>query len=168
MDMLTHRCVLQPTLSKLAVAGLGAVLLSGWSGGVRADPSKMIGTWIDHTGRGAVEFSPCGGAVCGRIVWMKEPVDAQGKPYKDGLNPNPSLRANPVCGLQIIGDAKPQGDGSLDQGWIYNPEDGAKYSVEVKLISPNILRVHGYMGMKVFGETFTWKRATGSLARCAT
>jgi hypothetical protein len=28
--------------------------------------------------------------------------------------------------------------------------------------------VTGYLGIKLLGETFTWKRATTSLERCAT
>ena len=43
------------------------------------------GIWIDHTGRGAVEISPCNGKVCGRIVWLQDKKNAQ------------------VCGMQVIG-----------------------------------------------------------------
>lgn len=46
------------------------------------------GVWIDHTGRGAVEITECAGALCGRIVWLK---DAGHKS---------------VCGKQIIGSAR--------------------------------------------------------------
>lgn len=163
--MLTHFVKKAGQASCYFVAAAAVVALT--SPAVRADPGQILGTWIDHTGRGAVEFARCGNDMCGRIVWMKEPNDKTGKPLTDGYNPNPSLRKTPICGLQIIGDAKPQVDGKLDQGWIYNPEDGGRYSVEVTLVSPNILRVHGYAGIKLLGETYTWKRAPGSLARCA-
>jgi uncharacterized protein (DUF2147 family) len=147
---------------------LGLTLLAApLATAARADPAAMLGTWIDHTGRGAVEFSRCGGNVCGRLVWMKEPNDEKGKPFTDGNNPDPARRARTVCGLQIIGDAAPQADGSLDKGWIYNPEDGKSYSVELRLISPNVLRVHGYAGLKFLGESFVWKRAPQNTGRCA-
>jgi uncharacterized protein (DUF2147 family) len=168
--MLTHQNKItpRPNASASAATGLAAALLAllGAVSPATADPARMIGTWIDHTGRGAVEFTRCGEGLCGRIVWMKDPNDKSGKPLTDGYNPNPTLRNTPICGLQIVGDAKPQRDGSLDQGWIYDPEKGERYSVEISLISPNILRVHGYLGIKLLGETLTWKRATGSLARC--
>lgn len=155
--------------SALAATTLLATMLAGPAAitPARADPAKLIGTWIDHSGRGAVEFTACGTALCGRIVWMKDPNDAAGKPLTDGNNPDTAKRRSPICGLQVIGDTKPQADGSHDQGWIYDPEDGKSYSVEVRSVSPNILTVRGYAGIKLLGETFTWKRAPASLTRCA-
>jgi hypothetical protein len=38
--------------------------------------------------------------------------------------------------------------------------------VELKLIGADRLRVMGYMGSKLFSETYTWKRAAADLARC--
>ncbi len=128
--------------------------------------NDVTGVWLDHTGRGAVEISRCGNGICGRIVWMKNPLDAKGVPFTDGHNPDTGKRKNPICGLQIIGDAKPKRDGSFDEGWIYNPEDGATYSVEVRLRPNQTLRVHGYAGLKFLGETYTWTRAPAQLTKC--
>ena len=106
------------------------------------------GVWIDHTGRGAVEIFECAGGLCGRIVWLK---DAGNKS---------------VCGTQVIGNAKRTSSGTWDGGWIYDPEKNARYSVELKPIGSDKLRVVGYMGSKLFSETFTWKRPTVDLKRC--
>ena len=111
-------------------------------------PSGPTGVWIDHTGRGAVEITECAGALCGRIVWLK---DAGHKS---------------VCGKQIIGSARRSSGGTWDGGWIYDPDRDTRYSVELKLLDPNKLRVMGYMGSKLFSETYTWKRASGDLERC--
>lgn len=149
----------------LALAtAVGAALAAAPAG---ADPARFVGTWIDHTGRGAVEFTRCGNSLCGRIVWLKEPNDASGKPLTDGNNPDPGRRSTPICGLQIIGEAKQQGDGTFDQGWIYDPEEGKRYSVELRPVSPNVIAIHGYAGIKFLGETYTWKRAPTNLARCS-
>jgi uncharacterized protein (DUF2147 family) len=113
-----------------------------------AAPSGPTGVWIDHTGRGAVEISECSGGLCGRIVWLK---DAGHKS---------------VCGKQIIGNAKRTSAGTWDGGWIYDPDKEARYSVELKLMNADRLRVMGYMGSKLFSETYTWKRATADLSRC--
>ena len=51
-------------------------------------------------------------------------------------------------------------------GSIYNPEEGEKFDVEIKLASANELSVLGYLGVKFLGETYTWKRAPADLARC--
>jgi uncharacterized protein (DUF2147 family) len=112
-------------------------------------PSGPTGVWVDHTGRGAVEITECAGnALCGRIVWLKDAANKS------------------VCGKQIIGSAKRSSAGTWDGGWIYDPDRDTRYSVELKLLDPNRLRVMGYMGSKMFNETYTWKRASVELARC--
>jgi hypothetical protein len=113
-----------------------------------AAPSGPNGVWIDHTGRGAVEITECAGRLCGRIVWLKDTGHKS------------------VCGTQVIGNAKPVGKDTWDGGWIYDPDQNAKYSVELRTISADKLRVMGYMGSKLFSETFIWKRPTVDLKRC--
>jgi hypothetical protein len=103
---------------------------------------------MDHTGRGAVEITDCAGALCGRIVWLKESA------HKG------------VCGTQVIGNAKRTTAGTWDGGWIYDPDKKARYSVELKPVGSDKLRVVGYMGSKLFSQTFTWKRPTADLKRC--
>ncbi len=106
------------------------------------------GIWIDHTGRGAVEITECGANLCGRAVWVKDPKDSKG------------------CGIQIIGNAKPVSGGKWDNGWIYDPDEDAKYSVELTPLPGDKLKVLGYSGSKFFSETMIWKRAPADLKRC--
>src|SRR5262245_50159095 len=47
-------------------------------------PPPLIGVWYDDTGQGAIELSPCGDRLCGRVVWLKKPVDEGGQPITDG------------------------------------------------------------------------------------
>ena len=112
--------------------------------------ASPTGIWIDHTGRGAVEITECAGRLCGRVVWLKDTGHKS------------------VCGTQVIGNAKPVGKDTWDGGWIYDPDQNAKYSVELKTIGADKLRVMGYMGSKLFSETFIWKRAAMELERCDT
>jgi uncharacterized protein (DUF2147 family) len=113
-----------------------------------ATASGPIGVWIDHTGRGGVEITECAGRLCGRIVWLKDTSHKS------------------VCGTQVIGNAKPVGKDIWDGGWIYDPDKNEKYSVELRTIGADKLRVMGYMGSKLFSETFVWKRPTADLKRC--
>jgi len=131
---------------------------------VPSAPPGPTGVWIDHTGRGAVEIAPCGQGqtLCGRIVWMKAPADTKGLPLLDGRNPDRTQRSRPICGLQIIGELKPQRDGSWDNGWIYDPEQGESFDVEIRLRAPDVLQVKGYKGLKFLSETFQWKRASAA------
>jgi uncharacterized protein (DUF2147 family) len=125
-----------------------AVAAAGASPAFAVEPT---GLWYDHTGRGAVEITKCGNQLCGRLVWLKNPE-----------------HASKVCGIQIIGDVKPMGNNAWDNGWIYDPERDAKFSVEITLVGPQALKVVGYMGTKFLSETMMWKRAPADLKRCGT
>lgn len=119
----------------------------------------LTGIWIDHTGRGAVEITQCDDALCGRIVWLKEPNDKKGQPLRDVNNEDRTRRSQTICGLQIIGGLRLQRDGSWDNGWIYDPEQGERFDVELRLRSPDVLQVKGYKGLKFLSETYRWTRA---------
>lgn len=129
-------------------------------------PAGVNGVWIDHTGQGAVEVYECGAMLCGRVHWIRSPLDARGRPLADNRNPDAAKRGKPMCGLQIIGNAARQPNGAWDKGWIYNPEDGGTFDVELALRSPDTLQVRGYLGMKFLGETFLWKRAPATIVSC--
>jgi uncharacterized protein (DUF2147 family) len=151
-----EKTVAKPVLSVLSISLLVTVacLLSA---PVTAQPKAPgeAGLWIDHTGRGVVEIKPCGDSLCGRIAWVKA-----GLPTKDA-------QGRKLCGLQIIGDVKRQSDGSWDNGWIYRPDDDGKFSLQIKLTSPDRLQILGYLGMKMLGETYVWKRAPADQPRCS-
>lgn len=122
------------------------------------------GVWINDQGKGAIEIKPCGAALCGNIVWLKDPLNDQGQPLFDRRNPDESKRNRPICGLPVIGNVKRTSEG-WDEGWIYSPEEGAQYDVAFKA-SGNTLVVTGYKGIKLFSKTLTWTRAPADLPRC--
>jgi uncharacterized protein (DUF2147 family) len=127
----------------LAAAALAATTMSF---GASADDGPL-GVWLDHTGRGAVEIVKCGEALCGKVVWVADQSNSKG------------------CGLQILGDVKPMGDGTFDEGWIYDPDKDAKFDVEI-VPQGDKLKIVGYAGVKLFSQTFTWTKAPGDLQRC--
>lgn len=157
---------LQSRTSRLLLGLLSATLLAPLlllNGPAISQPAvpPLVGLWIDHTGRGAVEIKSCGASLCGHIAWLKEPNQPNGKPLVD-------KKGRPVCGLQIIGEVKRKADGSWDEGWIYDPEQDEQFSVELKLKGPDSLQVLGYLGVKLLGETYVWKRAPDTQPRCKT
>ena len=113
--------------------------------------SSPIGIWIDHTGRGAVEITDCGGKLCGHLVWFKDE-----KHSKEG------------CNFQIIGNVRPVAGNKWDGGWIIDPDKNPnkKYDVEITLLGDQKLKVMGYAGMKFLSETMTWTRAPADLKKC--
>ncbi len=128
---------------------------------------KEVGIWYDDTGKGAVRIEQCENKLCGKVYWLKDKVNAEGKPLIDRHNPNESQRSRPICGLQVIGGLANMPDGEWDTGWIYDPKEGKSYSVAMKLDGPDTMKVTGYLVMKLMGRTLTWTRAPADLPSCA-
>jgi uncharacterized protein (DUF2147 family) len=126
-------------------AAAAALILA--AGGADA-ASEPTGIWMNDTGRGAVEIKPCGGGLCGHVVWVKDGSDAKG------------------CGKKIIDSAKPVGANTWDNGRIYSPERGKWYDVELKPLSNGKLRVTGYAGVRFLSKTMIWSKAPADLVRC--
>ena len=72
-----------------------------------ADP---LGTWYTADKDSQVRISNCGGALCGALVWLKEPNDpATGRPKTDKNNADASKQSRPLIGVQIVLGMKPSG-----------------------------------------------------------
>jgi len=137
------------TIIKRAIGPLVIALAASGTPALAA--SSPLGVWIDHTGRGAVEITDCGGKLCGHLVWFQD-----AKNIKDG------------CNFQIIGNVKPMAGNKWDGGWIIDPDKDPdkKYDVEITPQGDNKLKVMGYAGMKFLSETMIWTRARPDLQKC--
>jgi uncharacterized protein (DUF2147 family) len=144
---ITEQRITTMLISQRRAFALSWLVLILRAGGAVAGTSP-IGTWVDHSGEGAVEISDCGGKLCGRVVWLKNSANLE------------------TCNLQVIGNAKPSSGGKWDGGWIYDPESKRQYDVEITPMGSEKLKVFGYAGVRLFGETMTWTRAPGDLKRC--
>jgi uncharacterized protein (DUF2147 family) len=135
-----------------------------------AQPS-FIGLWIDDTGDGAVELKPCAGTtsgqVCGSIYWLRKETDDRGRPLRDTNNEEQADRRRPICGMPVIGNLKKQPNGTLSEGWTYDPRRGQKFDVEITQLGPDKLQVLGYKGFKFLSKTFIWTRGPADLPRCS-
>lgn len=130
------------------IASAFVALVAPAAVGSASAATDPIGIWINDTGRGAVEIKQCGDTLCGNVVWVKSESDANG------------------CGKQIIGNVAPVGGGRWDNGWIYSPERGRKYDVELTPLANGNLKVVGYAGMKFLSKTMIWKPAPHDLQLC--
>ncbi len=153
-------------LAGVVVAGCMAALAPPGRAQAPTTVPGFGGIWLDDTGQGAIEIAQCADRLCGRIVWLRAPVDKAGRPLTDGNNPDARQRVRPICGLPVIGDLRRQRDGSWDEGWIYDPKQGKQFDVELKLRTADALQVKGYLGIKFLSETFLWTRAPADLKRC--
>lgn len=126
----------------------------GFSAPALADP---IGTWLTENGRSRVKIADCGGALCGTIVWLKEPNDPEtGKPKTDKNNADATKRTRPLIGVPIVISMKPNG-GNKWSGQVYNAEDGKTYSGNLTEQGPNAMRLEGCAlgGLVCKGQNWT-------------
>lgn len=155
----------------LAPAVLSALVFASVTAEAQ-QPSPTLqeaGVWVNDLGDGAVEIYICqdkANRLCGRIVWLKEPLNAQGVPKRDRYNPKEAMQNRPICGLPVLGNLARESDGGFDSGWIYDPKAGKSYSAAIRLAQRDQLVVTGYLGMKFMGKSFTWTRAPADLPRC--
>ena len=119
---------------------------------------KILGKWYTTDKGAIVEIYECGGKLCGKIVWLKEPNNEQGKPKMDIHNPDEKQHNTPVIGLNMLSGFKKSGDTQWEDGNIYDPKNGKTYSCKMTLDGDN-LEVRGYVGISLFGRTEHWTRA---------
>jgi len=50
-------------------------------------------------------------------------------------------------------------DGEYSGGYVYNPRDGETYRFAAQLIDDRTLKVRGYLGIPLLGQTQLWQRA---------
>ncbi|MFL4999565.1 MAG: DUF2147 domain-containing protein [Xanthobacteraceae bacterium] len=140
-------------MTTLRVAAIALAVL-GLAGPACADP---IGTWLTENGRSRVKVADCGGALCGTIVWLKEPNDPEtGKPKTDKNNADAGKRSRPLIGVPIVISMKPNGSNKWS-GQVYNAEDGKTYSGNLTEQGANAVRLEGCAlgGLVCKGQNWT-------------
>lgn len=124
---------------------------------------KILGTYrvISHTTKekSNVKFYKNGDTYEAQIIWLEHPLDANGQPRLDVLNPNPTLRS--VRGDKIV-IVKGLRYNSKNDKWaggkIYDPVVGKTYDAIAEFENPTKLKMKGYIGMPSFGKSFIWTR----------
>jgi uncharacterized protein (DUF2147 family) len=148
-------------LLPLVAAGLMTI-------GAHAQPQPSApGLWLVADKKGIIEIYPCGPDMCGRIVWMDEPLRPDGSIKRDDHNPDAALRSRTICGLPLMTGFKPAGPNEWEEGRIYDPVEGSTYHAEMRLENPNLLRLRGYVLLPLIGRSQLWTRVTGDFQRCA-
>ena len=123
--------MLRPIFAAAALAALS--LAPAFAG-------DATGVWLRDTGASKVKIAPCGGALCGNIVWLKDPANSPAK-----------------IGERIFFDMKPDGD-NYWAGSAYNPEDGKTYTGKMAL-SGNTLTTKGCVLGGIICKSVSWSRS---------
>ncbi|MFM8348270.1 MAG: DUF2147 domain-containing protein [Bacteroidota bacterium] len=123
-----------------------------------AEADGILGVWESGSGKARVKIDKMGDKYVGRIVWLREPLNEEGKPKVDKNNPDEKLRNTPLLGYRMLRDFIYAGDKRWEDGTIYDPENGSTYSCEINMTDQNTLDVRGFIGVSMFGRTDVWKR----------
>lgn len=123
------------------------------------DANAIVGVWEPGNGKARVKIDNIDGKFYGRIVWLKEPNDpVTGKPKTDVNNSDASMKNVPLRGYRMLKDFQYKGKGIWEEGTIYDPESGNMYTSVITMKDENTLDIRGYVGVKTFGRSDTWRR----------
>jgi len=117
----------------------------------------VVGTWLSEEKDAKVQIYKVGEKYSGKLVWIKDAYEADGKtPKKDSHNANTALRNRPLQDLVMLENFV-YADGKWVNGTIYDPTNGKTYEATMKLNGKN-LQIRGYIGIAAFGRTTNWTR----------
>ncbi len=141
-------------LGRRMLIGAAAALFAGPSRAA-ASPIGLWRTFDDHTGEpsGVVRVFEAGDVLKGRVESVRNPVD-RGRICSRCTD---DRRDQPIIGLEIIRDLRPEGDGWA--GHVLDPQTGGIYSCTAHLADGGQeLVLHGYLVLPLFGRSQTWQR----------
>jgi uncharacterized protein (DUF2147 family) len=119
-----------------------------------ADP---FGTWFTEDKDGKIRIVNCGGALCGTLVWVAEPIDPEThQPKTDKNNSDASKQSRPLIGIPIVLGMAPAGPDKWE-GKLYNSKDGGIYSGSFTMTGPNTAQLKGCVmgGLVCKGQNWT-------------
>ena len=144
------RSYVKPVFAALAIA-VGSYAPASAGG-------TLDGRWLTQDQRGIVEIAPCGTVECGKIVWVKDPIDpANGKPRRDKHNPDMGLQHRPIIGLATLSKIVANGPGFWD-AVSYDPRSGEEHEITIKLANGGakmVLKGCALGGLICRSETWT-------------
>lgn len=121
---------------------------------------SCLGIWFNAEKTAKIEITKRNNLYFGKIIWLKEPNDKNGKPKTDPLNPDDKLKTRPRLGMEIMWGFKYNTDGTIwEDGHIYDPNSGKTYSAQFTMTNTDIINLRGYVGFSWIGKTSTWTRA---------
>jgi uncharacterized protein (DUF2147 family) len=120
-----------------ASIGSAVILAAAVSGAAAGDAS---GVWLRDTGGSKIRIAPCGDeALCGSIVWLREPG------------------GKAKVGQQVFFAMKPHGE-NVWTGSALNPEDGKTYSGKMTLSGDSLTTAGCVLGGLIC-KSVSWSRS---------
>lgn len=117
------------------------------------------GVWLTAKKGAKIEIYQCGNEICGKVVWLEEPNDENGKPLTDLENPDEAKQNDPILGLNLLKGFEKTEDNVWEDGTVYDPNSGKTYKCKLTLESEDKLEVRGFIGFSLLGKTEVWTRS---------
>ncbi len=133
------------------------ILLASYAKLVSQDAymSAVVGTWLTENKKQKVKviYDPAKKIYTGKITWMYEDDQAEGRVLLDSKNPNPKLRNRRVTGINLMQNFIHEGNGVF-RGYVYDPISGKQYRCLMTL-QPDKKTAHirGYILIPWIGRT---------------
>jgi uncharacterized protein (DUF2147 family) len=108
------------------------------------------GIWLNEAGTLRIRIAPCGAALCGTIVWLREPG-------ADIYNPDPAKREQPLLGSRLLSGMMSSDKQNEWKGAAYNPLDGRTYA-EVMSMQDEKLLTQGCVNDGAICHSSTWTK----------
>lgn len=117
----------------------------------------ILGKWLNKDGDAHIQIYKTGNKYSGKLVWLKNPNNEQGKAKTDTHNPDANLRGRAISGLEILKGFN-YDDKTWEDGTIYDPKSGKTYSCKMTMSGNDKLNVRGFIGISIMGRTDVWTR----------
>lgn len=139
-------------VSEAQAAASGSPTSAGSAG------DTLLGEWWTENNEGRIRFTrDRDGTYRGTTTCCTPEKPTADHPAVDLHNPNPKQRGRSTIGIVLIWKLAYE-DGEFVDGYVYNPRDGKTYRFEAKIIDKNTVKIRGYAGISLFGQSQIWKR----------
>ncbi len=114
----------------------------------------ILGEWFAPDKDGKFLFYKSNGKYYGKVCWLREPNDVNGKPKVDAANDDPTKRNIPMMGLVVFsGFVWSDEDKEYIDGKVYDARNGDLYSCKIRLVSNLLMEVRGYILFSWLGKS---------------
>ena len=134
-----------------------SLLFSSLTMVAQSSKNTIVGTWLNQDKAAKIEIYEQGEKLFGKIVWLKEPNE-NGEPKTDNKNPDKARRTDPIIGSVMLKNFVFDGKSTWEDGTIYDARSGKTCSSHMTLQPDKTLKVRGYVGISLFGQSNIWTR----------
>ena len=129
---------------------LGPIALLALTAAQSPPRAPIEGHWKNPIGSAIIAIEPCGGALCGKVIWASERGRREA-----------SKGAPKVVGTTVLTGVKP-----IQNHWsgtLFIPDDNIHVSARLQLLSGHELKLTGCGLLGLICRTQIWTRADGPL-----